>query len=159
MRPFTQAPAVAPTRKVMTKLSSVNVSIIRKKRSDDKRFPPEGPWGDNSPRWVRRRPVTKSGMRECSLHPLSALPGHRAGSSHGAGPRTSTDRPDQGVAATEKPFLSLGAYDPKRQFASSPALAVEHVFVSWVDPYAAPLLEDAVSYAKARGRWMMVVQS
>lgn len=63
------------------------------------------------------------------------------------------------MAATEKPFLSLGAYDPKRQFASSPALAVEHVFVSWVDPYAAPLLEDAVSYAKARGRWMMVVQS
>lgn len=60
------------------------------------------------------------------------------------------------MAANEKPFLSVGAYDPKRQFASSPALAVEHVFVSWVDPYTAPLLEDAVSYAKARGRWMMV---
>jgi cellulose synthase (UDP-forming) len=60
------------------------------------------------------------------------------------------------VAATEKPTLSIGVYDPKRKFASSPALALEHVFVSWVDPNTAALLEDAVSYAKARGRWLMV---
>jgi NAD(P)-dependent dehydrogenase (short-subunit alcohol dehydrogenase family) len=65
-------------------------------------------------------------------------------------PTTLGDHPSK-MAATEKPTLSVGAYDPKRMFASSPALAVEHVFVSWVDPYTAALLEDAASYAKARG--------
>ena len=36
---YPSAPQVAPTRKVMTKPSSVNVSIIRKKRSGEEMVP------------------------------------------------------------------------------------------------------------------------
>jgi hypothetical protein len=38
-RPFSQAPAVAPARKVTTKLSIVNVSIMGKKRNGEKKVP------------------------------------------------------------------------------------------------------------------------
>jgi hypothetical protein len=38
--PFSQAPAVAPARKVTTKLSIVNVFIIGKKRSGEEKVPP-----------------------------------------------------------------------------------------------------------------------
>ena len=56
----------------MTKLSSVNVSIIRKKRSDDEKVPARRTWA-NSPRWVRRRPVTKSGMQRVQPPHLSRI--------------------------------------------------------------------------------------
>ena len=39
VRLFSQAPAVAPARKVTTKLSIVNVSIIVQKRSGEKKVP------------------------------------------------------------------------------------------------------------------------
>jgi hypothetical protein len=39
VRLFSQAPAVAPARKVTTKLSIVNVSIMGKKRSGEKKVP------------------------------------------------------------------------------------------------------------------------
>ena len=39
VRLFSQAPAVAPARKVTTKLSIVNVSIMSKKRSCEKKVP------------------------------------------------------------------------------------------------------------------------
>jgi hypothetical protein len=39
VRAFSQAPAVAPTRKVTTKLSIVNVFIIGKKRSGEQKVP------------------------------------------------------------------------------------------------------------------------
>jgi hypothetical protein len=38
-RPFSHAPAVAPARKVTTKLSIVNVFIMGKKRSGEEKVP------------------------------------------------------------------------------------------------------------------------
>ena len=62
-RPFSQAPAVAPARKVRTKLSNVNVSIIAVKHSS----------GESVPR-KKTKPSERLIARKRNLRVTAALP-------------------------------------------------------------------------------------
>jgi cellulose synthase (UDP-forming) len=51
--------------------------------------------------------------------------------------------------------LALGVYDPKRTFAEADYVAIEHIFVSWLDDNG-PLIKETSEYARQRNRWLMI---
>ena len=51
--------------------------------------------------------------------------------------------------------VNFGVYDTAKKFADSPGLAIEHIFVSWLDDNQ-ELIETISAYAGARQRWLMI---
>src|SRR5258708_21984243 len=49
----------------------------------------------------------------------------------------------------------MGVFDPNHTFADANNIAVEHVFISWLDDNRAALT-DTSSYTRAKNRWLMV---
>lgn len=51
--------------------------------------------------------------------------------------------------------VNLGVYDPERSFGRTNEIAVEHVFVSWLEDNEARIV-SAFQYARERDRWLMI---
>lgn len=59
------------------------------------------------------------------------------------------------ASLTGRQRLALGVYDPKKSFADADYVAIEHIFVSWLDDNG-PLIKETAEFARQRNRWLMI---